>query len=166
MNYTFEGTAKLRSSIKDFVGEEKTDLRIRFIIDLQDDGGCTVAVGDFRLDPISVKGPLGIPFNLEVTLIEPASGEWSFAEGTLRLTTPLEFSIPGPDAELELDFGTATQATLPGTDFTYAGRAADKASGQLALAALGTFSSGLIDGEDCMALLAGSLTPNPWAEAA
>lgn len=166
MKSTFQGTARLRATLQQFEGEEKADLAIAFTIDLQDAGACTVQVDDFRFEPIEIDVLGSSSFTLKVKLASPATGRWSREDASLQLQALLEFDLPGPNAKLKLALDTAGHHRLPASDFEYEGRPADKATGALALAAMGKFSGSLIAGRHCMVLLEGTLTPNPWADPA
>lgn len=161
----FEGFADLYSTRNGF--KEKKNQVVDFTASFDDDGHWTVKTGDFHKVVIDdIEGPNNMTVKLTVTLAQDASATAVGTDGTTLLQATFSFTLKISVAQiesilaLELD-NTGPHEMEPGT--VVQGAAVDRTTGALALAGIGTFSKGKLDGDKCAVLLRGKFVPNPWS---
>lgn len=161
----FEGFADLYSTRDGF--KEKKNQVVDFTASFDDDGHWTVRTGDFHKVVIDdIEGPGNVTVKLTVTLAQDASATAIGIDGTTLLHATFSFSLKVSIATfesilaLELD-NTGPHQLVPGT--VVQGAVVDRTAGTLALAGIGTFAKGKLNGDKCAVLLHGKFVPNPWS---
>jgi hypothetical protein len=158
-----DGLAVLHSTQTGMEGPKEQPLTFAALSDA--DGRWRVEPQDFgdggvvRLPDVAT--PLG-PAELSVSIDGAATGRWNEASG-LWIEVPFVFTVKVPllgssDSFATVLLNTGTHRLSPGGPVA-TGRPYDPVSGQLALAGLGPFEQGHLDGVQLLIALTGRLQP-------
>jgi hypothetical protein len=162
---TCTGQARLYSNFPSFLGpKDVTGLRFTAAFDVPVNGvaGWRVRTADFdRVLLPDVKTDFGT-FTLVIALAKDATGSHTPATGALTAQVDFEFSaqgLPALHSVLRITLDTQAHTLRPGA--VAQGAALKAASGAFALAGIGTFFGGPLNGYRAALQLDGSFAPPP-----
>jgi hypothetical protein len=153
----FDGKVVMYSTLASFPGPKEVPLKFQATFDGAAWSVTPDQFGKVVIDDIAAPGHGTV--TLTVTLHQLSEGSWDNASRLLTLKARFDFTVVHIKSTLRLAFDCVTEHSLPAGS-KVKGHSVDGA-GAFAMASKGTFQGGLLDGETCLVLLDGALTPAP-----